>query len=52
MIVVIGVNPNKKYLVSPQQRVDLLRQMLKDSGSSFANNNNIRVEGMIIDNFF
>jgi phosphopantetheine adenylyltransferase len=30
VIVVVGMNPAKKYLVSPEQRADLLRRMLRD----------------------
>lgn len=31
---IIGVNPNKKYLVSPYQRQELFRKMLKEVGLS------------------
>ena len=41
VIVVIGVNPAKKYLVSPVQRVELLRHMLDSKKIS----RNVRVEG-------
>jgi phosphopantetheine adenylyltransferase len=37
----VGFNPNKKYLVSPEQRAELLRQMLKGTAAA----GNVRVEG-------
>ena len=40
VIVVVGMNPNKKYAVTPQQRAELIRQMLKDTPAS-----NVRVKG-------
>ena len=55
VIAVIGFNPDKKYLVSPEERAQLLRDMLKTktktgTGATSNNNNNnnnanIRVEG-------
>jgi phosphopantetheine adenylyltransferase len=41
VILVVGANPNKKYLVSPYHRAELLRRMLRDTPAS-----NVRVEGM------
>jgi len=29
VIVVVGMNPNKKYLVSPEERATLIRRMLE-----------------------
>ena len=40
VVAVIGFNPNKTYPVTPEQRAELLREMLK--GTS---NTNVRVEG-------
>jgi hypothetical protein len=37
---VVGFNANKKYAVLPQQRVDLLREMVKSTSAT-----NIQVEG-------
>lgn len=48
MIVVIGVNPTKKYLVSPIQRVQLLRKMLDYKKIA----KNVRVEGVHNSAFF
>ena len=46
VIAVIGFNPDKKYLVSPEERAQLLRDMLKTKGGGTSSNNtNIRVEG-------
>lgn len=42
VVAVVGFNPNKKYAVSPQQRADLLREMLKASMVS-----NVKVEGRL-----
>ena len=39
VIAVIGFNPNKKYPVSPEERADLLREMLEPSTT------NVEVEG-------
>ena len=41
VIVVIGVNPNKKYDVTPAERAELVERMVSLSTSR----NNIRVEG-------
>jgi phosphopantetheine adenylyltransferase len=41
VIAVVGFNPNKKYLVSPEQRAELLRQMLKGTAAA----GSVRVEG-------
>lgn len=41
VIVVVGMNPNKKYLVSPEERRGLILDMLKNSYAS----KNVRVEG-------
>ena len=38
MIVVVGMNPAKKYLVSPDQRAELLRRMLRNA-------TNVQVQG-------
>ena len=35
----IGFNPDKKYLVSPQKRAELLRKMIEDTAA------NVEVEG-------
>ena len=40
---VIGVNPHKTYLVSPIQRVEILRKMIDDSKKNMTRN--VRVEG-------
>lgn len=40
VIAVVGFNPNKKYLVSPEQRKELLEQMIQSGGSD-----NIEVAG-------
>ena len=42
VIVVIGVNPNKTYQVTPIQRVEILRKMLDSKKMT----RNVRVEGM------
>ena len=39
VIAVVGFNPNKKYLVSPEERANLLREMLKSRSE------NVEVEG-------
>lgn len=39
VIAVVGFNPKKKYLVSPEERANLLREMLK------SRNTNVSVEG-------
>ncbi len=39
VIAVVGFNPKKKYLVSPEERANLLREMLKSRTS------NVSVEG-------
>ena len=31
VIAVVGMNPNKKYLVSPEERVQLIRSMLSSN---------------------
>ena len=41
VIAVVGFNPNKDYLVSPEQRADLLRDMLKSTSAT----NNVEVDG-------
>jgi phosphopantetheine adenylyltransferase len=41
VIVVVGMNPDKDYLVSPYQRAELVRRMLDQTPA-----NNVRVEGM------
>ena len=40
VIAVVGFNPNKKYLVSPEERANLLREMLR------SRTKNVTVEGM------
>lgn len=40
VIAVVGFNPKKKYLVSPDERANLLREMLK------SRTKNVTVEGM------
>lgn len=40
VIAVVGFNPNKKYLVSPEQRKDLLQKMVATTSAT-----NIEVEG-------
>jgi cytidyltransferase-like protein len=40
VIAVVGFNPNKQYLVSPEERADLLRAMLKSRSAE-----SIAVEG-------
>lgn len=40
VIAVVGFNPNKLYLVSPEERAELLREMLKSTLAT-----NIQVEG-------
>ena len=42
VVVVIGVNPNKTYPVSPIQRVEILRKMIDSKKLT----RNVRVEGM------
>jgi phosphopantetheine adenylyltransferase len=42
VIAVVGMNPNKKYLVSPEERVRLIRSML----SSNEHLNNVKAQGM------
>jgi cytidyltransferase-like protein len=44
VIAVIGYNPNKKYLVSSQDRAKLLQTMIQTAFPSAAKNNNIQVE--------
>jgi cytidyltransferase-like protein len=34
VIAVVGFNPDKKYLVSPQQRAELLREMIRQDNTS------------------
>ena len=46
VIAVVGFNPNKKYAVTPQQRVDLLRDMLQTTSA-----NNVSVEGTFSHSF-
>jgi phosphopantetheine adenylyltransferase len=41
VIVVIGVNPSKRYDVTPEERADLTRRMLKRSATS----SNVEVHG-------
>ncbi|MGK3737690.1 MAG: cytidyltransferase-like protein [Bacillariaceae sp.] len=40
VIAVVGFNPNKEYLVSPEQRRELLRDMLKSTSAT-----NVEVDG-------
>lgn len=40
VLVVVGVNPNKKYLVQPEERVELLQSMIQSSSDS----SNIQVQ--------
>mmetsp|Transcript_5676 Transcript_5676/g.12391 ORF Transcript_5676/g.12391 Transcript_5676/m.12391 type:complete len:250 (-) Transcript_5676:58-807(-) len=47
VIAVVGFNPNKKYLVSPEERADLLRDMLKKSTSAGENVQVAVVDGYI-----
>ena len=42
VIAVVGFNPNKKYLVSPEERAGLLREMLQ------SRTKNVTVEGMCV----
>lgn len=44
VIVVIGMNPNKQYLVSPTERADLVRNMLQNTSAA----KNVRIEGTFI----
>lgn len=44
VICCIGVNPNKKYPVSPQTRAQILRDMLSGDGSTDKTTNNVQVE--------
>jgi phosphopantetheine adenylyltransferase len=41
VIAVVGFNPDKKYQVTPEERANLLRKMLKDAGAA----TNVRIEG-------
>jgi hypothetical protein len=41
VIAVVGFNPGKKYQVTPEERANLLRKMLKDAGAA----GNVRIEG-------
>jgi len=41
VIAVVGFNPNKKYLVSPEERANLLREMLQMQSKTA----NVQVEG-------
>ena len=43
VIAIVGMNPQKKYLVSPKERAELLREMLKEHPDTA----NVRVEGTI-----
>ena len=43
VIAVVGFNPNKKYLVSPEERANLLREMLQMQSKTA----NVQVEGAI-----
>ena len=45
VIVVVGMNPNKKYLVSPEQRATLIRRMLEPHGVA----KHVRVKGTTSD---
>ena len=47
VVLVVGVNPNKTYDVSPQQRADLLNTMIKSltSTTATAGSGSIRVAG-------
>jgi phosphopantetheine adenylyltransferase len=42
VIAVVGMNPNKKYLVSPEERVELIRSILRSN----ENLNNVKAQGM------
>ena len=44
VIIVVGMNPNKKYQVTPMERAELVRKMARAS----IPRNNIRVEGMFV----
>ena len=41
VIAVVGFNPDKKYQVTPEERANLLRKMVKDAGVA----SNVRIEG-------
>ena len=41
VIAVVGTNPNKKYLVSPEERVELIQSMLSTNPKL----NNVSAEG-------
>jgi len=41
---VVGMNPNKKYLVTPDERATLIRRMLEQHSVS----KNVRVQGTCI----
>jgi phosphopantetheine adenylyltransferase len=41
VIAVVGMNPNKKYLVSPEERVQLIRSMLSNNDKL----NNVKAQG-------
>jgi len=43
VIAVVGFNPDKEYLVKPEQRAELLRDMLKSTTAT-----NVKVEGELI----
>lgn len=47
VIAVVGFNPNKKYLVSPEERAQLLREMLAESDSAVPNIEVAVVDGYI-----
>jgi phosphopantetheine adenylyltransferase len=47
VIAVVGMNPNKKYLVSPEERVELIQSMLITNPKL----KNVRAEGKDIIRF-
>lgn len=44
VIAVVGMNPNKRYQVSPDERAQLIREMVLDSDVA----RNVRVEGKLL----
>lgn len=43
VIAVVGMNPNKKYLVLPEERVELIQTMIKDNPKL----RNVRAQGTL-----
>lgn len=44
VIAVVGMNPNKKYLVLPEERVELIQSMLSTNPKL----SNVKAEGMYV----